>query len=163
MHKTLVALASLALLSTACGPMTQTWGPSYDPGVDSTARLSGTVKDVEFDHDAELWVNTWDGWIDLSATSDYDANNTMGMMFLMGQGDMEEVFRPGHRSMDTFEVLLCGEAHGEYYDEPADDVVIDVEEEEDGDRRVLLRGTTADGRRFQEMRFVLDGQTMAPQ
>lgn len=164
MNKLLVACA--ALLMTACYEV-DPLGPAPRMDLDShagTARLHGTVFDTAFDDDADLWMESWDGWMDLSATTRLDADGTYGMMYLMGDLDADEIFQPGTHEIDSLgvEVLLCGEAGGEYYDEPADDVEIEVVEDDDGLLLTRIRGELAGSKRFQEVRFVLDPDTLAP-
>lgn len=160
MKSLIPALAASVLLLTGCIEGGNTWG-GFEP-TNELARFNGTVKDTPLTATAGLTFNEYDGWIDIGATTAFDDDGTMGMMFVMGQIEQEELFALGSRSLTpmsdggSVDILLCGEADGDYYDEPADEIVVEVEEGDAGGRDVLLRGTARNGKRFQEIRFHLD-------
>ena len=163
MNKTMLALAT-ALLFSACAGNTNPDFPYYGEEVSNfgAARLHGTVFDNAFDDDADLWINSYDGWMDLSANTEYQSGGTTDMFFLMGELEPREIFTPGVHAVNplTTELLLCGETDGEYYDEPADDIEIEVTEPGDGLILARIRGERGD--RFQEVEFMLDAETLAP-
>ena len=162
----MLRLASICLLMSACSSITN-GDFGYDEGYDTweTARLSGTVVDTPFADDATLAYYS-DGYMsELTLSTEYQ-DGVMGMLVVWVEGrDLAGLFEePGTNSYSPSDLTtqLCGDVDEEGYDEPADETVITVVENDDGTRDVMLRGAMNGVERFQLGEFTLAAGSFTP-